>query len=174
MTKQDHLIHWPRLALPAIFSLSLLVLASCVSVSLAGKPKLERAQVSFRPPNSPFRSVNSASADQAWKNPKSGNSVAYFSSCNDPADPSLELVRRELVSGIQNLQFRSSEIVTFNGREALRSLVSGQVDGVEAQMDILIFKKNQCTFGITYVGLSSRFAEDKPVFEDFLLGFVAP
>ena len=41
-------------------------------------------------------------------------------------------------------------------------------------MEMMIFKKNDCAYSLTYVGVSRAFANDKYLFQTFLQSFKAP
>ena len=146
----------------------------CVSVNLpAGRT--ERAKVAFRPPAPPFEKAKlEGSADEMWRNPKTGNNISYFTQCGDKSDPELTSIRNELALGLSEYQVLQSDRVPYNGREALRSLISGKVDGIESMMDVIILKKNGCIYGITFVGLSQKLKVDQPAFEKFVREFQAP
>src|SRR5690348_17044575 len=69
--------------------------SACVSVNLGPKGAERSRNVEFQAPGSPYTALKDTRADGAWQNTKNGNSISYFSTCNDPADPPLETVARE-------------------------------------------------------------------------------
>lgn len=146
----------------------------CVSVNL-GAPKAERSSgVRFNPPAKPFAAFEPRGADQAWKNPENGNLISYLSVCNDPADPGLEAVQSEILAAFDNPQVLRSAEKDFNGRRSLNSEAEGLVDGVKTRLELLVFKKNHCTYSLTYLGLAGRFEENRDQFKIFLNSFEAP
>ena len=146
---------------------------ACVSVNIGPKGAEKSKGVDFSPPEKPFENMNS-NADGAWQNRTNGNSISYLSTCNDPADPALETVTRELFSGITELRTIQSKETTFNGREALDSEVIGRVDGVLTRVRAVVFKKNTCLYTISYIGVPKAFEEDRQRFDAFLGSFRAP
>jgi len=158
----------------SLLVLNLLSLGACISVNLGQKPGERSKNVEFTPPSPPYTPLKNTPADGAWENKKSGNSISYFSTCNDPSDPSLESVARDLFSGLSDMDTVSQSQPTFNGRGALQTEVEGKVDGVPTRIEALLFKKNGCTYTLSHVGLPKSFASDKKVFAEFLKGFQAP
>ncbi len=156
------------------FILAASLFFGCVSVKL-GPHKTERSEgVRFSAPDKPFAQLEPRGADQAWKNPANGNLISYLSVCNDPADPDLETVRSEMLAALENARILSTVDRDFNGRRALSSEAEGAVDGVKTRLELLVFKKNNCTYSLTYLGLVNRFAEDRGRFQAFIDSFEAP
>ncbi len=118
--------------------------------------------------------MKDATADGAWLNKANGDSISYFSTCNDPSDPSLDSVARDLFSGVSELNIVNQSNPTFNGREALKMDAQGRIDGVVTRISTLVFKKNGCTYTLSHVGVSKTFDHDQVTFETFLKSFKAP
>ncbi len=151
-----------------------LLISACVSVNIGPKKATRSEKVSFREPQSPFQALSGTKADHAWQNKGNGNSISYFSTCNDPSDPPLDAVQREMFSDIENQTVLKNEARNFNGREALMSEIEGLVDGVKTRIDLMVFKKNDCIYSISYVGVAKSFAQDMSAFTQFLENFRAP
>ncbi len=155
------------LSAPAIF-------CACVSVTL-GKDKSKRASdIQFKAPSNPFKEMNVSGADEAWQNKSNGNMISFLSTCNDPADPSLEAVQGDLLSALDDLRVINSEKQTFNSRLALTTEAEGFIDGVRTRLETLVFKKNNCIYALSYVGVDKSFADDRGQFRDFVKTFEAP
>jgi hypothetical protein len=146
----------------------------CVSVNLASQPSAKSGGVTYAEPGAPFARLESRRADGAWQNKKNGNTISYLSTCNDPADPPLESVARELTSSLDGPQVSRSSSEPFNGREALHFLVAGAVDGVKTEVEAIVFKRNHCIYSLSYVGVQKAFQADRARFQEFLDGFRAP
>ena len=146
---------------------------NCVSVDIQA-PQIERAQnVSYEGP-SHFSSFEQNHLDAAWKNESNGNTISYLSECNSTSDPSHEAIRDGIISGLQDVKVNKQEMIPFNNRKALSSTVSGSVDGVPTDLQILILKKNSCIYVLTYVGLKEKFNDDLDDFNKFVRGFTVP
>lgn len=146
----------------------------CVSVNI-GPAKTEKSEgVKLKAPARPFEKFEARGADQAWKSQSSGNLISYLSTCNDPADPSLETIQAELLAALEDVRVLRTSDRDFNGRRALNSEAEGLIDGVKTRLELLAFKKNNCTYSLTYLGLASRFDEERAQFQAFMNSFEAP
>ncbi len=156
----------------------LILLSACVSVGIGGggggSQSKKADDVQFVAPAKPFEKFDAVHVDHAWKNEKNGNSISYLSECNTVADPSLENIHRGLVSSIDNVANIEKQLFQFNGRESLRSTATGQVDGVSSKFDLVVFKKNGCTYILSYVATEANFDSNHKDFDRFLDGFKSP
>jgi hypothetical protein len=112
--------------------------------------------------------------DAAWKNPKNGNVISYLSDCQDPNDPPLEQIVAGVLGALTDLKYENEESPMVQGRESRRVLASGKVDGVPTEIDLLAFKRNQCIYILTYLGVKKTFSENHRDFGQFIEGFKAP
>lgn len=152
----------------------LILQPGCVSVQLGPKgPDLAKS-VRYAAPGQPFQEFNLQDVDKAWKNSKNGNSIAYRSACNDPVETELDSLQQAIMEGLDSAKLETNERTAFNGRDALHSVVQGKLDGVATKIELMIFKKNNCTYTLTYVALPKNFATDQSAFQQFLKSFEAP
>lgn len=148
--------------------------SACVSVNVGGKKASKAEDVKYETPSSPFSSLNAEGADKAWQNKNNGNTIAFQSTCNDQADPPLDAIQAEVLSVFGDVKVEKTSTKEFNGREALSTIAEGVVDGVRTKTELLIFKKNDCSYTLSYVGVAKRFAEDQARFTQFVNSFGAP
>ncbi|WP_277576826.1 hypothetical protein [Bdellovibrio svalbardensis] len=151
-----------------------LLFGGCVSVQLPGGKVTSAKDVQLSEPKSPFEKIKAVNADRAWLSSKTGNTISYLSECGGPGDMSLQAIENESLSAMNKLQTVSSETLIYNGREARQSISKGELDGVPVQMALLIFKKNGCTYTMTYGGLQKQFPMELNDFEKFKVDFKAP
>lgn len=160
---------------PAYFYASLFfILSSCVSVNIGPKDGERSKGVRYAEPPPPYQSLRESQADGAWLNSRNGNSISYFSICNDPTDPPLEALSRDLFNELRELKELKRTVTVYNGREALNQEVEGKMDGILTRIHAVIFKKNSCTYTLSLIGVVRAFEEDRAVFEKFLREFHAP
>jgi hypothetical protein len=152
----------------------ILAASACVSVQLGPKGPVNAKNVRFTPPKTPFEKFEIQDVDQAWKNRDNGNSISYRTSCDDPVESTIQTIQQSIASGFDSYTVESSQNTQFNGREALQSVLQGKLDGVSTKLELLIFKKNNCTYTLTYVALPKNFSKDQGTFHEFLKGFTAP
>lgn len=158
-----------------ILTATFLIGAGCVTVKLGSGEDGKRAVgLSVREPSAPFAKDAQPDVDAAWKNPRNGNMISYLSDCSDPSDPPLDHIVQSTLSGLSQLQYEGNSSPTFQGREARRVLASGKVDGVPTEIELLVFKRNMCTYILSYVGVHNSFAENRADFQKFIDGFKAP
>lgn len=89
-------------------------------------------------------------------------------------DLPLEGIQQSMLYGIDSIKILKSVTMTYNEREALNSVVEGKVDGVDTKLELMILKKNRCTYMISYVALAKAFESDNKTFQNFLKSFEAP
>ncbi|UXR64252.1 hypothetical protein EZJ49_14385 [Bdellovibrio bacteriovorus] len=149
------------------------LLASCVSVNLPGRKSVPAKGVEFSAPSSPFKAIDSASSDKAWLSGATGNTISFVSDCGG-ADPSLQQMETESLAALSNLDVKTSDSVMFNGREARQTVATGTVDGIAVQLALVVFKKNNCNYTLSYGGVQKQFAAEQNHFEQFKAQFKAP
>ena len=171
----------------AILVLGLIFIGSapaCVSVSI-GAPKIEKSSgVGFTAPTSSFKILDGHRADAAWNNSATGSTIAYQSNCGDTSDAPLESIATDLFTGFEQSKELRNERIPFDGREALDKEIEGKVDGVMTRVHAIIYKKNRCSYVLTFVALTKSLVADNghkaaingdvSQFEKFAASFKAP
>ncbi len=158
-----------------IFVFAVTLLCGCVSVNLGAQKGPQRAVgVIITPPASPFNKVDQAEVDGAWMNSSTGNLISYLTDCQDTSDPSLESIVQGALRGLNELNVEATNSPTVQGREGRRVVATGKVDGVVSKIDLLAFKRNQCIYMLSYVGVQNSFPKDLGAFNKFVAGFRAP
>ena len=157
-----------------IMLLPTFTLASCVTVNLGGGKTTTAQGVSYNQPAKPFEEIKLKDADRAWQNNDNGNTISYLSTCNDPADPSLLAARGEFLASLNGLKIESENNAEFNGREALATVAEGSIDGIKTRLELLMFKKNNCLYTVSYVALAKAFNDNHQAYTAFIQSFKAP
>jgi hypothetical protein len=150
------------------------LISGCVSVSLGSHEAKHATNVRYDQPKSPFVAEDRKDVDAAWKNPKNGNLISYITDCQDENDPPLDNIVTGALTGLVDLKYEKKESPTILGREARRVDVSGRVDGVPSRIDLLAFKRDNCIYILSFVGVEKAFAQDHGQFDRFVEGFRAP
>lgn len=158
-----------------IIFLTTIFMAGCVTVRLGSTNSGSHAEgVTYQAPRSPFQKDDRDDVDAAWKNPKTGNVISYLSDCGDPNDPPLDHIVQGVLSALTDLKYDSNESQMFQDRAAKHVVAEGTVDGVPSKTELLVFKRNQCMYILSYVGVKKAFDADRDAFNGFLQGFRAP
>ena len=155
-------------------SVACLFLTGCISVNIGpkGPEKSKNVQIALPPAN--YKKLEGVRADGAWRDAKTGNTISFLSTCNEQADPSLEVATDEVLSGLGTTKTLSQKTLEFDGREALDSEAEAKVEGVPTKIRTLLFKKNACLYTLSLVGLTKSFAKGEKDFDTFVKGFQAP
>lgn len=154
--------------------LSFFIFCNCVSVNIAPNNIHKADNLKFNEPGSGFEKFSSAAADKAWQNPKFGNSISFLTTCNDSNDPSLEVISNELLMSLGDYKIIKSDKTTASGREALQVTAETSIEGIPTKIEYLVFKKNSCSFTLSYVATSKHFNQFQDVFQNFIKSFEVP
>jgi hypothetical protein len=72
--------------------------------------------------------------------------------------------------GTTERTFETEEVIPFDRREAMHSVMRAKLDGVPMQYDIYVMKKDGCLYDLVYVAPPGRFADGASDFERFARG----
>lgn len=158
-----------------IFSVSLIsALSGCVSVSLPSMDGKRAQEVRFTAPSSPFKSLKTDSGDGAWISTRTGNTISYVSDCAAKIDPELDQILDDSAQILEKPEVSNRASLNYNGRAAKTALVNGSLDGIPVRLKLLVFKKNDCSYTLSYTAKPSTFDTEAASFEAFLSDFKAP
>ena len=146
---------------------------SCVTVDLIPQPGQSFKDVTFKTPPEAFENTDNDDLDKLWIH-KNGASISFLSNCHPSDDPSLESIQKSIVSSIEDTQVLASKPFRYNSRSALRTSIQGNVDGIASKFDLVIFKKHNCIFVLTYTSLPNIYSKNLRDFEDFIRNFRVP
>ena len=156
-----------------IFIIFLFLLSSCVSVQLPQSSGKKADSIEYKAPSTPFKKIDDKTADASWNSQKTGNSISFLTDCNNN-DTAIEQMKSDTINTLSKLKIIKDETTTFNNREALVTTAQGELDGIPVQMKVLVFKKNSCSFLLTYVAVKKSFDIELNIFNNFLEGFKVP
>lgn len=119
-----------------------------------------------------WRRIGMEDNDLAWHNEQVGAVVQVNATCDPFQDVPLSALTNHLLIGFTDREFRSSEAVPLDGREALRSRVVARLDGVPRELLLYVMKKDQCTYDFALVAPPGEsYREAEPEFERMVAGF---
>jgi len=150
------------------------MLNGCISVALPNGKATKAQNLIYAEPGRPFVRIQNSSVDRAWQNSTNGNTIGFLSECNSGIDLDLQVMTSEALHAMTRSEIVEQKELLFAERQGLRTVAIGDLDGVAVQMEILILKKNNCSFSLSYVGRRHHFAENRALFEQFLSGFQIP
>ncbi len=112
--------------------------------------------------------------DRAWRNKTTGNSISVLSDCKGGLDISLSAVTDSVLQPLDSKEVLAQKKLTFNGRAALQTEAKGQIDGIESLVELLVFRKDDCLYILTYTGVTEKYPSDKNAFKSFASEFRVP
>src|SRR4051812_41008630 len=77
-------------------------------------------QVKYSAPEIPWEKVPVSTADIVWQSKNIGSTIAINSLCKKYQDITLENLKKNILSGIEELRIEKSSKITFEGRDAER------------------------------------------------------
>jgi len=102
---------------------------------------------------------------------RAGGSILVNSSCEGIKDVPLDVLVNQSLFGVQNKREAGRETFTLDGRAALRDRLSGTLDGVPVDLDLVVLKKDDCTYDLELVAGAAVFADRDQDFWRFVQGF---
>jgi hypothetical protein len=82
---------------------------------------------------------------------ESGGTIAANVHCDDYKDVPLDVLTNHLLFGIENKHERSRTALVLDGRAALRTRLEGTLDGVTVALDVVVMKKDGCTYDLALI-----------------------
>jgi hypothetical protein len=118
-----------------------------------------------------WRRVELDGADLAFRDDVSGGSALFAVRCGRRDDDApLAILTEHLIMGTTDRETLGQEVIPFDRREAMRTLLLAKLDGVPMQYDIYVVKKDGCVYDLVYVAPPERFAAGAAEFERFAGG----
>lgn len=119
-----------------------------------------------------WRRVGVEDNDLAWLDERTGAVMQVNATCDPFQDVPLSALTNHLLIGFTDREWRSSEPVPLDGREALRSHVMARLDGVPRELLLYVLKKNQCTYDFALIAPpGDRYRAAEAEFERLVAGF---
>ena len=144
-------------------------------MSLQLQPETESAEnLEFSTPMPGFEERSSDKLDGYFVHLATGNSISIKSACFDPADPSLDTLKHSAFNGMTIKDDVEDTKTRFSKRAAITTKKRVEIDGVDILVEILIFKKNNCNYLISHIGVESSFGKTEAAYKNFLSSVRAP
>jgi len=161
-----------RLRATGLLAWPLLALLSCAGPSFDGKV-YRSSEVSFRvgPLPSTWRSIEVDGAALAFRDDPSGATVAVNGRCGvDGDDVPLQALTHHLFLNFTQRKIQNQQSLEIDGRGALRTDLSANLDGVAKEFVVYVLKKDGCVYDFMWIGAENARA-GVPDFERFVTGF---
>jgi hypothetical protein len=151
----------------------LLSLASCAGSSFDGRV-YRNDEHAFRVGPLPrnWRPIESDTALLAFRDDTHGATIALSGRCGkDGDDVPLQALTHHLFLHFTDRQVLSQDIVPLDGRDALRTEIIAELDGVPKHFDVYVLKKDGCVYDFLNISASSSPPSERAEFERFVRGF---
>jgi len=128
-----------------------------------------RIQVGPVPPT--WRRVHVDGADLAFRDDERDGSALFDVRCGQRDDDvPLTALTEHLIMGTTEREFDSQDVLPFDRREAMHTVLRAKLDGVPMQYDIYVMKKDGCVYDLVYVAPPGRFGDGAADFQRFARG----
>jgi hypothetical protein len=147
-------------------------LAGCVHADGLTDGVLRKGDLTLQlgPVPAGWRRIEVDGGDLAFRDDAREASALLDVRCRRDDDTPLTALTAHLVMGTTDRTIDKQQIVPFDGREALHTLLDAKLDGVPMRYDIYVLKKDGCVHDIVYVAPPDRFDDGAAGFERFALG----
>lgn len=165
-----------RLALALAGSLGLsLSLASlaCGGPSFNGTIyRSEEIAFKVAPPPPTWQRIEVTSTALAFRDDAHDATIAVGGRCGkDGTDVPLRSLTQHLFLQFTERTIEQEEVVPFDGREALHTVLLAKLDGVPKKFDVWVMKKDGCVYDLLFIARPSAFEEGVAAFRQFARGF---
>ena len=119
-----------------------------------------------------WKSVTQKDGAAGYYNAANGGIILSYASCRDDAEATpLSSLTAHMLVGYSERRERSSALISFAHREALRSVIDAKLDGVPIVLDLYVFKSNGCIFDLSFVAPPASYDAGLADFRRFVEGF---
>jgi hypothetical protein len=152
-----------------------LVVAACAHEAWSGGVLHKDGRtVTLGPVPQTWQRIDVGGADLAFRDAAREGSALFDVRCDHHEDDDpLSVLTEHLIMGTTERQFDAQDVVPFDGREAIHTLLRAKLDGVAMNYDIYVLKKDGCVYDLVYVAPPDRFAAESGEFERFAAGLHA-
>lgn len=156
-----------------LLAFALVSAMGCTGASFSGS--VYRGQgFAFRVPETPptWKRIDVDGKALSFVDESSGALVAASGRCKvDGEDVPLRSLVQHLFLQFTEREVVLEEVVPFDGREAMHTVVVAKLDGVPKQFDVWVLKKDGCVYDLYYIADPAEFAESVGSFRKFVQGF---
>ncbi|WP_437984251.1 hypothetical protein [Sorangium sp. So ce117] len=154
------------------------LLAVAIALAACGGPSFDGTvyrgtDVAFRVPPAPasWERLEVSDAAVAYRDDANGATIALNGRCRNEEDIPLVSLTNHLFLHFTEREVLKQEVVPFDGREAMHTVMSAKLDGVPKVFDIWVLKKNGCVYDMLLIADPARYAGSEPAFTRMVRGF---
>ena len=150
-----------------------LVLVACGGSSFDGTVYRGNG-IAFRVPPAPpsWQRIDVSHAALAFRDEANDATIAVNGRCGDAAqDTPLTSLTQHLFLQFTEREILKREVIPFDGREAMHSVVVAKLDGVPKKFDVWVMKKDGCVYDLLFIARQSGYDAGVVEFQRFARGF---
>jgi hypothetical protein len=128
----------------------------------------------FRIPPTPpsWKPLDVSDAALAYRDERHGGTVLLNARCGmDGDEVPLVALTTHLFFDFTERDIKQQEVVPFDGREAMHTLISARLDGVPMSYDVWVLKKDGCVYDMIYAAPEESFDSGRDDFTTLVRGF---
>lgn len=128
----------------------------------------------FRVPERPtsWQRIEAQGTALAFRDDRGGATIAVNARCGKGEDDvPLAALTRHLFFQFTERDVTAEEVVPFDGREALHTVMSAKLDGVPKRFDVWVMKKDGCVYDLYLIAAPEQFEATAAEFRKFVGGF---
>jgi hypothetical protein len=152
---------------------ALVGMSGCTGASFSGS--VYRGEgFAFRVPETPssWKRIEVDGKALSFVDESNGTLVAASGRCKvDGEDVPLRSLVQHLFLQFTEREVVLEEVVPFDGREAMHTVVTAKLDGVPKQFDVWVLKKDGCVYDLYCIADPANFEEAVGPFRKFVQGF---
>jgi len=148
-----------------------LAFTACATSSFSGNVYRD-SQTAYRvgPLDASWERFNLPDCNLAFRS-KGGGSIMANAVCAGIKDVPLDVLTNQALIDLEQKHEQSRELITVDGRGAQRTRLSASLDGVPVELDLVVLKKDGCTYDFQLVAGRKIFADREADFWRFVHGF---
>ena len=155
-----------------IFAITFL-LAACAGPNFDGRV-YRNEELAFRvgpvPPG--WRPIEVSEALLAFRDDTHGATIAINGRCGkDGDDVPLQALTHHLFLHFTDRDVVSQEVLPMDGRDAMRTEIVAELDGVPKRFTVYVLKKDGCVYDFMHIAEAGASTEGRVEFERFVRGF---
>jgi hypothetical protein len=162
-----------RLRLLAFYATWAALSGACAQTTFDGRV-YRTPEFSFRvgPMPADWRQIESETSLLAFRDDRQRATVAVNGRCGkDGDDVPLQALTHHLFLEFTDRRVLSQEIMKLDGRDALRTELTAELDGVAKHFDVYVLKKDGCVYDFLYIADTSAAPSGRTGFGHFVRGF---
>jgi hypothetical protein len=157
---------------------AMMLLWACCSTVVVTRQAYRHGRVAYQvgPLTGEWRQVRFGDEDLVFRH-RDGGTIAAKGSCAAGSVPiddlPLAVLTNHLLFGISIRQDHGHTLLTLDGRQALRTHLVGELDGVPIELDLVVMKKDGCIYDLQLIAAPHEFARRQSDFDAFVQGFAS-